>query len=133
MKFGPKLAVWFVVLAVLPLGAASVVYLASTAEFGREMAQQGKTLLTQRLIQNLRRATEGGAIALAQTARDLRRDAVFIAGDVAARLAAPEQTTERAWDDQTFKLLDTGKTTSDLDRIGVRMRPAMIWPACCPS
>ena len=121
MKFGPKLAVWFVVLAVLPLGAASVVYLTSTAEFGREMAQQGKGLLTQRLIQNLRRATEGGAIALAQTARDLRGDAAFIAGDVAARLASSEPTAERAWDDQTFTLLDADKTTSDLDRVGVRI------------
>ncbi|MBO6948010.1 MAG: SpoIIE family protein phosphatase [Rhodospirillales bacterium] len=118
MKIGTKLAICFVALAVLPLGAASFVYLRATQQFGNDMAERGKELLEERVHRDLRRATELGAVTIEETRDTVAREIRFLAGDIAARLsvsneniadgdrqngfildneASPEANTDGAW------------------------------------
>ncbi len=94
MKIGTKLAICFVALAVVPLGAASVVYLRATSEFGAEMAERGKALLAERINRDLRRATELGAVSIEQARDNISREVRFLAGDIAARLSAGSDVAE---------------------------------------
>ena len=89
MKIGTKLAICFIAIAVLPLGAASVVYLRATSKFGADMAERGKELLAERVNRDLRRTSEMGAVTIAQTRQRVAREARFLAGDLASRLNSP--------------------------------------------
>ena len=86
MKIGTKLAICFVALAVLPLSAASVMYLRATSEFGKDMAERGKSMFAERLTRDLRRASELGAVTIEETRNRITREARFLSRDVAARL-----------------------------------------------
>ncbi|WNK00405.1 SpoIIE family protein phosphatase [Thalassospiraceae bacterium LMO-JJ14] len=96
MKIGTKLAICFIALAVLPLGAASVVYLRATSKFGADMAERGKNLLAERVHLDIRRATETGAVSIEQTRTEVAREVRFLAGDIASRLEAPGPVAELA-------------------------------------
>lgn len=87
MKIGTKLAICFVALAVVPLGAASFVYLRATQQFGSDMADRGKELLEERVHRDLRRASELGAVTIEETRATVAREVRFLAGDIAARLS----------------------------------------------
>lgn len=91
MKITTKLAICFVVLAVLPLGAASIVYLRSTNEFGLEMAERGKALLSERLTRELRRVTEQGAITITKEQQLIARATRSFAINIAERMAVPAE------------------------------------------
>ncbi len=106
MKITAKLTICFVALAVLPLAAASIVYLRSTTEFGQEMAERGKDILANRLTHELRRIIEQGAVAMAANQASLEREARFFAGDIASRMAAPVSANDARQNLDEFLLGD---------------------------
>ncbi len=111
MKITTKLTICFVILAVLPLGAASFVYLRSTTEFGLEMAERGKTLLSERLTRELRRVTEQGAITMATEQKQMARAVRSFAMNVAERMTIPASDLSDTADLGEFMLRDTGAQT----------------------
>lgn len=97
MKIGTKLAICFVVLAVVPLGAASWVYLRTTSGFGSDMADRGKDLLENWVHRDLRRASELGAVTIEQTRSEIAREVRFLSSEVSAKLnTADADGTENA-------------------------------------
>lgn len=106
MKITAKLTICFVVLAVLPLGAASFVYLRSTNEFGLEMAERGKALLTNRLTHELRRVTEQGAITIANEQQQMARAVRSFSLNVAERMAISASDLSNTADLGEFLLRD---------------------------
>ena len=64
MKIGPKLAICFVAAAVLPLAAASAVYLRSSVQVGHDLTEQGKAVLAERVTGDLRRTIEQCGVAI---------------------------------------------------------------------
>lgn len=131
MRIGTKLAICFVALAVLPLGAASAVYLRATSKFGAEMAERGKDLLAERINRDLRRASELGAVSIEQTRDRVAREVRFLASEVAARLSVPEN--EALPDDhangfiiesgQDVQQNTDGDRSIDLQQLSVHMAP----------
>lgn len=111
MKIGTKLAICFIALAVLPLGAASFVYLRATQQFGNDMAERGKELLEERVHRDLRRATELGAVTIEETRDTVAREIRFLAGDIAARLSVSDENIPEG-DGQKGYILDS-ETTSE--------------------
>ncbi|MBO6519015.1 MAG: SpoIIE family protein phosphatase [Rhodospirillales bacterium] len=94
MKIGTKLAICFVALAVVPLGAASWVYLRTTSEFGSDMASRGKNLLEDWVHRDLRRASELGAVTIEQTREEIAREVRFLSSEISARLNTAEDNTQ---------------------------------------
>ena len=128
MKIGTKLAICFVALAVVPLGAASVVYLRATSEFGAEMAERGKALLAERISRDLRRATELGAVSIEQVRDNISREVRFLAGDIAARLSAggddadlPETASGFLLGEETADTAPNGAKRIDLQHMSVHI------------
>ena len=132
MKIGPKLALCFVAMAVLPMGAASLVYLRATNDFGQEMAERGKAVLADRLTDDLRRATEHGAVSIEETRRRVSQEVRLLAADIAARLADTGKTPKTGALDPSFVLEDAvaratpapddnGTRPIDVDRMSVRV------------
>lgn len=131
MKIGTKLAICFVALAVLPLGAASFVYLRATQQFGDDMAERGKELLEERVHRDLRRATELGAVTIEETRETVAREVRFLVGDIAARLSVPEDNAPES-DSQNGFLLDSenapeatpeGAWQIDMQHLSVHVAP----------
>lgn len=129
MKIGTKLAICFVALAVLPLSAASFMYLRGTEQFGKDMAERGKVMLTDRLTLDLRRATELGAVTIEEARDVIAGEAKFLAGDVASHLALDAAAKPAAADAEDF-ILQTGVGTApsqpipiDLHRMSVHIPP----------
>ena len=127
MKIGTKLAICFVALAVLPLSAASVMYLRATSEFGKDMAERGKSMFAERLTRDLRRASELGAITIEETRSRITREARFLSRDVAARLAREPGAREATTDETAFLLqgkesaADAATKKIDLQRMSVHI------------
>jgi len=131
MKIGTKLAICFVAIAVLPLGAASAVYLRATSKFGADMANRGKELLSERVNRDLRRAREMGAVTIAQTRQRIAREARFLAGDIASRMSTAVDDTELPAPQTGFILAPAtsadaasgGARQIDLQQMSVYMAP----------
>ncbi|MEX0693878.1 MAG: SpoIIE family protein phosphatase [Rhodospirillales bacterium] len=127
MKIGTKLAICFVALAVLPLSAASVMYLRATSEFGKDMAERSKSLFAERLTRNLRRSTEMGAITIEESRSRITREARFLSQDVAARLGREADTRQVLSDETSFLLQEkesapqSGTKKIDLQRMSVHI------------
>lgn len=102
MKIGTKLAICFVALAVIPLGAASFVYLRATQQFGNDMAERGKELLEERVHRDLRRASELGAVTIEETRSTVAREVRFLAGDIASRLSVADENVPAGGDHKGF-------------------------------
>ncbi|MCK5777350.1 MAG: SpoIIE family protein phosphatase [Rhodospirillales bacterium] len=131
MKIGTKLAICFVALAVLPLGAASFVYLRATQQFGDDMAERGKELLEERVHRDLRRATELGAVTIEETRETVAREVRFLVGDIAARLSVSEDNAPES-DSQSGFLIDSetapeakpeGAWQIDMQHLSVHVAP----------
>lgn len=116
MKITTKLTICFVILAVLPLAAASFMYLRSTNEFGLEMAERGKTLLTDRLTRELRRVTEQGAITLATEQKQMAQAVRAFATNVAERLTVPASDLSNTADLGEFLLRDGNAQTNQAEQ-----------------
>lgn len=116
MKITTKLTICFVILAVLPLGAASFVYLRSTNEFGLEMAERGKIFLTNRLTRELRRVTEQGAITLANEQKQMARAVRSFAMNVAERVTIPASDLSNTADLGEFLLRDSSAQTNQAEQ-----------------
>ncbi len=127
MKIGTKLAICFIALAVLPLSAASVMYLRGTEQFGKDMAERGKSMLTDRLTLDLRRATELGAVTIEEARDIIVGEAKFLAGDVASHLVLDPAKNPAPRDGQTFILQSEGSAEPtqqkqiDLHRMSVHI------------
>jgi sigma-B regulation protein RsbU (phosphoserine phosphatase) len=116
MKIGTKLAICFIALAVIPLGAASAVYLRATTQFGADMAARGKNLLAERVHRDLRRASELGAVTIEQTRNALSREVRLLAGEVAARLAVESKAPDLPDNQSGFILEHDSPATGDAAR-----------------
>ena len=127
MKIGTKLAICFVALAVLPLSAASVMYLRATSEFGKDMAERGKSMFAERLTRDLRRASELGAVTIEETRNRITREARFLSRDVAARLGREPGDSQAISEEAGFLLqgavsaTDVATKKIDLQRMSVHI------------
>ena len=106
MKITTKLTICFVILTVLPLAAASFMYLRSTNEFSLEMAERGKTLLSDRLTRELRRVTEQGAITLVTEQKQMDRAVRAFASNVTERMTVSVSELSETADLGEFLLHD---------------------------
>jgi len=106
MKITTKLTICFVILTVLPLAAASFMYLRSTNEFSLEMAERGKTLLSDRLTRELRRVTEQGAITLVTEQKQMDRAVRAFASNVTERMTVSVSELSETADLGEFSLHD---------------------------
>ncbi|MGJ3260026.1 MAG: SpoIIE family protein phosphatase [Rhodospirillales bacterium] len=129
MKIGTKLGICFIALAVVPLGAASVVYLRTTHQFGNDMAAHGKDLLENWVHRDLRRASELGAVTIEETRDAVAREVRFLAGDIASRLASGQDASSADAAESGFILDGTelpdagnnGATKIDLQQMSVHL------------
>lgn len=86
MKIGPKLAICFVALAVTPLVVTSFIYARSSSELGRNMAATGKEFLSNRVSEDLDRATDLSVQALRELRAELQAETESTAAEIARRL-----------------------------------------------
>lgn len=86
MKIGPKLAICFVGVVVVPLAVTSWIYARSSAELGRDMAERGKELLTSRITEDLNRATDLSIAAILETKNELLAETVRNASEITRQL-----------------------------------------------
>ncbi len=86
MKIGPKLAICFVGMVVVPLLVTSWIYARSSADLGRDMADRGKQLLISRITEDLNRARDLSIATLTQTKDELLGETVRNAAEIARQL-----------------------------------------------
>ncbi len=120
MKLGPKLALCFVVLAVVPVGLALFVFLRASTELGNNITTRAQEAFSARLTDDLQRATDLNALAFDAARDDLLRDAVNAAAEVAAQFdrPPPDAPTERV---RTFAGGDAGNGPIDLSVGDIRL------------
>ena len=82
MKIGPKLAICFVGMVLVPLLVTAWIYARSSEELGRDMADRGKQLLTTRITEDLNRARDLSIATLNQTKKELLDETVRNAAEV---------------------------------------------------
>lgn len=86
MKIGPKLAICFVALAVIPVVVTSIIYARSSADLGRNMATTGKEFLNERVTEDLDRATDLSVQSFRELKAQLLAENERTAAEVARRL-----------------------------------------------
>lgn len=86
MKIGPKLAVCFVAMVVLPLMVTSWIYARSSVELGRDMASKGKQVMTDRITEDLQRATDLSVSSIREIQAELLAETVRNASEIARQL-----------------------------------------------
>lgn len=86
MKIGPKLALCFVAVTVIPLAVTSFIYARSSNELGRDMADTGKQVLTNRITEDLNRSTELSVQSLRRIKDELLDETVRNASEIARKL-----------------------------------------------
>ena len=86
MKIGPKLAICFVAMVVLPLAVTSWIYARSSVELGRDMATRGKQVMTERITEDLQRATDLSVSAIREIQAELLAETVRNASEIARQL-----------------------------------------------
>jgi len=82
MKIGPKLAICFVGVVVVPLAVTSWIYARSSAELGRDLTDRGKELLSIRITEDLGRATDLSVAALTESMNELLAETVRNASEI---------------------------------------------------
>lgn len=96
MKIGPKLAICFVGVVVVPLAVTSWIYARSSADLGRDMADRGKAVLTSRITEDLGRSTNLSIDALTETMDELLAETVRNTSEIARQLmTTPEPDVVR--------------------------------------
>lgn len=113
MKLGPKLATCFVLLTVLPVGFALFVFLRTATELGDNITVQAQESFSNRLTEDLQRATDLNALAFDSVRDDLLRDAVNAAAEVASQFNGPPPDVPTNGI-RTFKGGDNGEGPLDL-------------------
>ncbi len=95
MRIGTKLAIALVCAAVIPLAAGSAVFLKTTNDVGREIAEEGAARLASRVFGDMRRSLEFGAISLDEQQKSALQTARFLSVDLADRLSndGPQDVT----------------------------------------
>ncbi|MDA0997482.1 MAG: hypothetical protein O2944_04650 [Proteobacteria bacterium] len=122
MKLGPKLILVFAAIAVLPILAASVVFLDATRHLGQELIEHSRTTLEERLRADIRRSVEEAGIAVAEDRRRIEDRLRFLASDISERLSAAVP----AGRDISTRYIFTGddpppRRDADLERYGVSL------------
>lgn len=126
MRIGTKLAVYLVCAAVIPLAAASAVFLHTSKNVGREVAAEGATILSERVTADMKRAIESAAVSLADNRDNSLHAARLFASEVADRLSQAAPAVARAAAEPNEFLIDAPAgpgTQIDLDRIAVHVAP----------
>jgi len=86
MKIGPKLAICFVGMVVVPLLITAWIYARSSEDLGRDMADRGKQLLTSRITEDLNRARDLSIASLYEIKKELLGEIVRNAAEVSRLL-----------------------------------------------
>ena len=87
MRIGTKLAIALVCAAVIPLAAASAVFLKTTNDVGRNIAEEGAARLANRVFGDMRRSLEFGTISLDDQQKSALQTARFLSIELADRLS----------------------------------------------
>ncbi len=121
MKIGPKLALCFVALAVIPVGLAMLFFGRATTDLGHDIADAAQTSFAARLTEDLQRATDLNALAFDSVRDQLMQDAVNAAAEIAARFdAAAQEPTPETVTPRMFRGGDNGAGPVDLSDGDVR-------------
>lgn len=86
MKIGPKLAICFVGMVVVPLLITAWIYARSSEDLGRDMADRGKQLLTSRITEDLNRARDLSVDAVLAIKTELLEETVRNASEISRLL-----------------------------------------------
>lgn len=124
MRIGTKFAIFMACAAVLPLAAASAVFLRTSGNVGQEIAREGARVLSERVTSDMRRALEQGAIALSERRENALQTTRLFASEIAARLSAQATEETPPPPSEAEFLLSAlphtgGTTTIDLERVEV--------------
>lgn len=126
MRIGTKLAVSLVCAAVIPLAAASAVFLKTTSGVVNEIAEEGATRLAGRVTGDMRRSLEFGAISFAEQRKSAIQTAKFLSIELADRLSDAGAAEAQAAAESEFLFGELPSRTAEGDAINLdRMSAAL--------